>query len=115
MEPDHPNAHEGEDAPLNDRDARLKRLGWRAGRRGMREADLIIGQFAQDHLADMTDAELTTFERLLKVPDAELYPWIMGKAPVDPAFDTPVFQALKASVPAWAHKTGQAPDPQQDH
>jgi antitoxin CptB len=84
-------------------EARLKRARLRAWRRGFREADLILGPFADAHVGTMSETELAGFERLLDVPDHDLYAWIMrGAAP--PEFDNSVFAALKAS--AWA---GPAP------
>ena len=52
-----------------DSDARLKKLRFRAWRRGFREADLILGPFADKHVSAMSAAELDTFEVLLEVPD----------------------------------------------
>ena len=49
-------------------DERRRRLLFRAWHRGMREMDLIIGRFADAHIATLSDAELDEFERLLDVP-----------------------------------------------
>ena len=72
-----------------DKDARLKKLKLRAWRRGFREADLILGPFADRHVADYSDAELDAFEHILDQPDQHLYDWILGReeppAGVDPA------------------------------
>src|SRR3954454_22200954 len=52
-----------------DSDARLKKLKFRAWRRGFREADLILGPFADKHCPAMGAAELDEFEALLEQPD----------------------------------------------
>lgn len=64
---------------------RRKRLRFRAWHRGMREMDLILGNFADRTLGEMSSAELDAFERLLELPDQELFSWISGsqKAPAD--------------------------------
>ncbi|HEX7798982.1 MAG TPA: succinate dehydrogenase assembly factor 2, partial [Asticcacaulis sp.] len=58
------------------REARLRKLSFRAWRRGFKEADIILGNFADDRLPGMTDAQLDIFEVLLEVPDQDLYGWI---------------------------------------
>lgn len=59
-------------------DIRRKQLRFRAWHRGMREMDLILGNFADRALGEMTGAELDAFERLLELPDQELFSWISG-------------------------------------
>jgi antitoxin CptB len=79
-----------------DDDARLKKLRFRAWRRGFREADLILGPFADKHVGAMSAAELDTFEALLEVPDQDLYGWIVGTAPTPAAFDHEIMNRIKA-------------------
>lgn len=79
-------------------EARIKRARLRAWRRGFREADLILGPFADAHAGSMSAAELSSFERLLEVPDHDLYAWIVSGAPPS-EFDDTVFAALRRS--AW--------------
>lgn len=79
-----------------DADARLKKLQFRAWRRGFREADLILGPFADARLGGFSSEELDAFERLLEVPDQDLYGWIIGRSPPPPAHDGPVLRAIMA-------------------
>ena len=44
----------------------------------MREVDLIIGRFADAHIASLSEAEVAEFERLIDVPEPDLLAWIMG-------------------------------------
>lgn len=55
---------------------RLKRLGMRSWRRGIKEMDLILGPFADSRLASLSDAQLAVYERMLEENDQELYPWV---------------------------------------
>jgi antitoxin CptB len=66
-------------------DARLKRLRFRAWRRGFLEADLVLGPFADSHVQSLTEAEVEAFERLLDRNDHDVYGWIVmgGDAPTD--------------------------------
>jgi antitoxin CptB len=79
-----------------DKDARLKKLRFRAWRRGFREADLILGPFADRHVQDFSEAELDWFEALLEVPDPELYAWIVEREPTPAQFDQPIMDRIKA-------------------
>jgi antitoxin CptB len=76
-------------------DERRRRLLFRCWHRGTREADLIMGRFADANIGELTDAELDAFERLTDVPEPELYAWITGDEPVAPAHDTPLFHRLR--------------------
>jgi antitoxin CptB len=76
-------------------EARVKRARLRAWRRGFREADLILGSFADARAGSMNEAELASFERLLEANDQDVYAWIVGAAAVPAAFDGPVLDAIR--------------------
>ena len=80
----------------NDKDARLKKLKFRALRRGFREADLILGPFADSHVHGFSEPELDAFERLLEVPDQDLFSWIIEREPTPAEFDGPLMDRIKA-------------------
>ena len=77
-------------------DIRRKRLLFRSWHRGTREADLILGSFAESYLAGFDDPQLDRFEALLEVPDAELFDWINRRASPPPEHDTDVTRLLLA-------------------
>jgi antitoxin CptB len=76
-------------------DVRRRKLLFRAWRRGVRETDLIVGRFADAHIATLDDAALGDFERLIEVPNAVLYAWVVDAATVPADYDTTVFRQLK--------------------
>ena len=76
-------------------DGRSGRLRFRAWRRGFREADLILGPFADHHVAKLSPAQLDAFEVLLDQPDHDLYAWIIGQAPAPAAFDGEVLDLIR--------------------
>ncbi len=78
----------------NERAARLRKLSFRAWRRGFKEADIILGNFADDYLASMSDADLDTFEVLLEVPDQDLYGWIIEREPAPAEFQSEILKSL---------------------
>jgi len=67
-------------------EARRKRLYMRSIRRGIKEMDIILGNFARDHLTDMSDADLETYDRMLSENDHDLYAWVCGNADALPEF-----------------------------
>ncbi|MGN6462109.1 MAG: succinate dehydrogenase assembly factor 2 [Pseudolabrys sp.] len=76
-------------------DPRRRRLLFRCWHRGIRETDLIMGGFADAHIATLTGAELTELERLIEVPDADLLNWVIGEREVPPEYDTPLFRRMR--------------------
>lgn len=59
-----------------DHATRLKRLKMRSMRRGIKEMDLILSQFADTHLDQMPPATLDVYEALLNENDQDLYTWV---------------------------------------
>ena len=76
-------------------DERLRKLRFRAWRRGFREADLILGPFADHHVHKFSPAQLDEFETLLDQPDQDLYAWIIGRDPTPEAFDGEVLDLIR--------------------
>ena len=66
-------------------EARLKRMTMRSWRRGTKEMDLILGPWAEAHLAGLDAAGLALYDRLLAENDQDLMAWILGQAAPPPA------------------------------
>ena len=77
-------------------DERRRKLTFRAWRRGFREMDLLMGSFADAHIASLNDEGLDEFERLLQIPDWEVYAWLIGQKSVPPNHQGPVLDRLIA-------------------
>ena len=75
--------------------ARVKRLIYRASYTGMKETDLLLGQFAENYLPLLDDEHLSQFEALLDAGDPALLGWVKGDEPVPEQFDTAVFKLIK--------------------
>ena len=88
--------------------ATVARAKFRAWRRGFREADLILGPFADRHAPAMNAAELARFERLMDQPDHDLYAWVCGTAAAPSEFDDDILASLRAfySCPPRAAEAG---------
>lgn len=76
-------------------DLRRRKVLFRCWHRGMREMDLIMGRFDDSALADLNEAELADFERLIELPDRDLLAWMTGEVAVPADFDTVVFRRMR--------------------
>jgi antitoxin CptB len=76
-------------------DERRRRLLFRSWHRGIREADLIMGRFADAHIAELTDDELDQYERLMDAQEHDVLAWVTGQGEVPADHDTPVFRRLR--------------------
>lgn len=83
------------DEVLTDRDIRIKQLKLRAWRRGFREHDFIMGNYADQHLANLSDNELDQFDALLNEQDWDVYYWIVGQKQAPEEFNGSVLKELQ--------------------
>jgi len=60
---------------MDETEALRRKLRFRAWHRGTREMDLLMGQFADEHLPDFNVAELAQFSDMLSENDPDLYDW----------------------------------------
>lgn len=77
------------------RELRIRRLVYRASYTGMKETDLLLGQFAKTHLPLLTDEQLDLFEALLDAGDPSIFAWVRGDEEVPPRFDNSVLKLIK--------------------
>jgi antitoxin CptB len=75
-------------------DPRRKRLLFRSWHRGTKEADLILGRFAERNLSSFSEDQLARYEALLERSDPEIYAWISGSEAVPPECDHDVMALL---------------------
>ncbi len=77
------------------REIRVKRLKMRAWHRGIKEMDLILGGWADNHLAAADEGTLDAFEAVLAEADQDLYSWVSGQAE-PPASLAPILGRIAA-------------------
>ena len=75
-------------------DVRRRRLLYHCWHRGTREMDLIMGRFADATIGTFSEDEVAAFEHLSEAADHDLYAWIAGDRPVEPAYDTDMYRRL---------------------
>ena len=64
---------------MDELEIKRKRLKMRSMRRGIKEMDLILKNFAELRLSLMSEPELENFENLLCENDQDLYQWSTGQ------------------------------------
>ncbi len=77
-------------------DPRRKKILYRSWHRGMKEMDLLMGNYADHYLPTMSEEELDEFEKLIEVPDQHLFCWITGTEQVPDNYNGSVYKAMLA-------------------
>lgn len=78
--------------PLEDR---RRRLVFRAWHRGIKELDLIFGNFVENNIADLTEDDCKWFERLFEEQDHEILAWVTAEKPVPEQFQGEIMKKLQ--------------------
>ena len=84
-------------------DDRRKRLLFHCWHRGTREMDLILGRFADAEVAGLSADEMAQLERLIEVPDPDLYAALIGDKPLAGEYASALFERIKSFRPADHH------------
>jgi len=77
-------------------DIRRKKLLHRARYRGFKEADILVGGFAEEALSDMSDAELDAFEKILAESDHDIYAWVTGARDAPAGIDAKLIARMRS-------------------
>lgn len=75
-------------------DAERRKLYFRSNHRGIKEMDIIFTKFAETVLADLPDADLADYQRILELPDDKLFSWATGRDPVPDELRSPLLDKL---------------------
>jgi antitoxin CptB len=76
-------------------ETRRKRLLFRSWHRGTREADLLLGRFAERYLDGFSERDLDLYEELVGYSDPDLYNWLSDREPIPERLRNPVTELLK--------------------
>ncbi len=77
-------------------ETRRKRLIFRSWHRGTREADLMLGRFAEQYLEHLSETELDLYEDLIAYSDPDIYGWLSDREPIPEPLRNPVTLLLKS-------------------
>lgn len=75
---------------------RRKRLKFRSWHRGIKEADILLGSFADQFLHKMDKEQLDDYENLLREADSDLVAWITGDRVAPQHYNHEVMAMLKS-------------------
>lgn len=75
---------------------RRKKLMFQCHYRGTKELDLVLGNFADIYLAQMTMEELCLLTDFLNEIDPDIYDWLSGRESLPPHLQNPVTKRLIA-------------------
>jgi antitoxin CptB len=84
-------------------DDRRKRLLYRCWHRGTREMDLILGGFADVHIGALSDAEVADLERLMELPDPDLYAAFSDAQPLPADYADGIFVRIRGFLDETRH------------
>lgn len=73
-----------------------KRLRYRSWNRGMKETDLLLGRFADHHLASFDERQLGHYDDLLEENDPDILAWIIGDQELPPKHRNDVTDLLRS-------------------
>jgi antitoxin CptB len=79
-----------------DLDIRRRRIRFRACHRGMREMDILLGAFVDAEIDRLEACEIAELEKLLDLPDDEVFRWLSGAEPAPVEHDTSLFRKIAA-------------------
>ena len=77
-------------------DPRRKKVLFRAWHRGIKEMDIVLGNFADANLPTMSESDLDILEHLMDAPDRELFKWISGETETPENYRSHVMDAITA-------------------
>ncbi|RKP19187.1 DUF339-domain-containing protein [Rozella allomycis CSF55] len=82
---------------------RMSRLVYQSRKRGILENCLMLGQFAERNLKEMSNDDIVEYERLLEENDWDIYYWIVGERKVPNEFER-VIGKIRTSVEEGKNK-----------
>ena len=94
-----------------DLDPRRRRILYRCWHRGIREMDLVLGQFAEAEIGSLPEEDLDMLERVMAEDDHDLLKWVTGAEAVPERYRTDLVQRIFSYSPDFDPVTmGQTKD-----
>lgn len=94
-----------------DLDPRRRRILYRCWHRGIREMDLVLGQFAEAEIAGLAESELAALEEIMAEEDHDLLKWVTGADTVPERYHDGLFTRIARYSPDFGPvTTGQVMD-----
>ncbi|MES5097182.1 succinate dehydrogenase assembly factor 2 [Agrobacterium sp. BA1120] len=90
-----------------DLDTRRRRILYRCWHRGIREMDLVLGQFAEENITDLSEEQLDELEIIMDEEDQDLIQMVTGASVIPEKFQTPLFEKIISYRPDFDLVTAQ--------
>ena len=74
---------------------RRKQLLFRSHHCGIKENDILLGDFADHHIQELNDQQLDDLEILMHQNDIDVMNWVIGKTTVPDEFNTELINLIK--------------------
>jgi antitoxin CptB len=71
-----------------------KKLIFRSWHRGTREADLLMGRFADSYIPQCSEEDLKLYEILLDEADPDIYDWLIERTPCPDTSFAPILKSM---------------------
>lgn len=81
---------------MDELERQRKKLMFQCHHRGTKELDLVLGPFADAHLATMTAEDLRVLTAFLSEIDPDIYDWLSGREKLPDRLRNPVTERLVA-------------------
>ncbi|EJF88728.1 succinate dehydrogenase assembly factor 2 [Bartonella tamiae] len=75
-------------------DKQRRRLVFRAWHRGIKEMDLILGQYVDKYVHQMNEETIKEMEFIMSFEDRDLLTWVTGEVASPETINTPLFQDI---------------------
>lgn len=75
---------------------RIRRALWRAHHRGTKEADMMVGGFADRWIREMDEDQFTWFEQVMEEQDVDIMAWAFGKDTPPAELEGPMMDRLRS-------------------
>ena len=74
---------------------RRKQLLFRSHHCGMKENDILLGNFADRYILELNDQQLDELDALMHHNDIDVMNWVIGKTAVPEEFNTELMQLIQ--------------------
>lgn len=75
-----------------------KRLIFYSNNRGLKETDILLGNFVTKNIDDLDEEHLNLLDKLLKQADIDIFNWITNKEKTPIEFDNNIMKMLRNQI-----------------
>ena len=84
-----------------------KRLVFQSNHRGCKEMDMVLGQFCELYVPNMSLEDIKVYERLLEEDDWDMWGWLNGRGEPTSADYLPLLEKMREYTPLTERQVAQ--------